>query len=161
MNTVDIMEKVYLSEQDKRILRLIQKNASMSRQELAEAANVSPTTLWRRLNELEKLGVIEDRVTILNAEKVGMAVCFLVSINMASHEAAPLEEFEQFVTNTAEVMECYSMTGQHDYLLIVRTETVADFQKLLMNRILTHPSVENAMSTVTLSRLKYTTALPL
>ena len=79
-------DAVALTEQDLAILRLVQKDASMSRQEMADALGMSATTLWRRLNDLEAAGVVESRVGILNPEKVGVPVCFIVLVNMVDHD---------------------------------------------------------------------------
>jgi len=148
-----------LSEQDKRVLRLLQQDASKGKLELSELANLSASTLWRRVRELEETGIIDRTVAILNPDKVGAPVCFIVQVNMKNHHAKTLLEFDRLVQKSPEITECYSMTGSFDYMLIVRTSTVASFEEFLMKQVLTNTSVANASSSVSLHRTKYTTEI--
>jgi len=150
-----------LSETDRRILRQVQKDWSRTRQQLAEAVNLSGTTLWRRLSELTDAGTIQKRVALLDPEAVGLPICVFISVNMVNHEAGTRQAFEVFVQDTPQIMECFSITGAFDYMLIVRAETVVSFETFLMDRILGHPSVGSATSQISLRQQKYTTALPL
>lgn len=150
-----------LSETDKRILRTLQSDSSISSRDLAEQLNLSQSTLWRRMSELEATKVITGRVALLDADLVGMPVSVFISITMKSHEPDIRKAFEAFIQTVPEVMECFSVTGAHDYTLIVRTASVASFERLLMDRILSHPSVASASSNIALRQQKYSTALPI
>ncbi|NIA27089.1 MAG: winged helix-turn-helix transcriptional regulator, partial [Desulfobulbaceae bacterium] len=133
----------------------------LTARELAECLGMSPSTLWRRINELEQVGAIEGRVALLNPEKVGLPVCVFVFINMVNHDKQTLAEFVRFVNDTASIMECFAVTGTHDYTLIVRASSVGAFEKILMEQILPHASVASASSQIALRQHKYSTALPL
>jgi Lrp/AsnC family transcriptional regulator len=152
---------VSLSETDVTILRAIQEDASLTARELAEKLGMSPSTLWRRVNDLEQVGAIEGRVALLNPDKVGLPVCVFVFINMVNHDKQTLTDFVRFVNDTANIMECFAVTGAHDYTLIVRASSVGAFEQILMEQILPHASVASASSQIALRQHKYSTALPL
>lgn len=150
-----------LSAMDVKVLKLLQSDASASRQDLAEAAGTSPSTLWRKINELEAAGAIRKRVAILDPELLGVPVCVFLSVNLVNYDINTRNKFEYFVSQSPEILECFSITGAFDYMLIVRTRSVSDFEAFLMDRILGHKSVASASSQICLRLLKYTTALPL
>lgn len=149
-----------LSETDIAVLRAIQQDASLTTRELAERLGMSPSTLWRRVNELEQVGAIEARVALLNPDKVGLPVCVFVFINMVNHDKQTLANFVRFVEDTASIMECFAVTGAHDYTLIIRASSVGAFEQVLMEQILPHASVASASSQIALRQHKYSTALP-
>ena len=152
---------ISLSDADIAVLRAIQADASLTARELAERLGMSPSTLWRRVNELEQIGAIEGRVALLNPDKVGLPVCVFVFINMVNHDKQTLADFVRFVNDTASIMECFAVTGAHDYTLIIRASSVGAFEQLLMEQILPHASVASASSQIALRQHKYSTALPL
>lgn len=143
------------------LLRAVQSNAVLSLEQLAEKVSLSHTTLWRRLKELESEKVIKERATILDPQSVGFTVCAFVYVNIASHNDKTRKSFEKLVETTPEIMECFSITGPHDYLLKIRVRDIADYENLLMDKILAHASVASASSNITLREHKSTTALPL
>ena len=150
-----------LNKTDRKILKVLQSDASLSRQDMLDATRVSATTLWRRITDLEEAGTIQKRVALLDPVAVGFPVCVFVSIDMKSHDRVDRDSFLDFVRRTPEIMECYSVTGAHDYSLKVRVESVADFEKLLMEQILSHKSVASATSQIALRQHKYSTDLPI
>ncbi|MEZ5938531.1 MAG: Lrp/AsnC family transcriptional regulator [Hyphomonadaceae bacterium] len=150
-----------LSKLDLSILRELQRDASQGQKELAERLGASPSTIWRRVNDLEAAELISGKVALLNAERVGFPVCVFVFVDLLRHEQSIRAAFERFVQETPQIMECFSVTGAHDYTMIVRTRTVAEFEHLLMEKILGHPSVRAATSQIALRQQKYSTALPI
>jgi len=155
-----------LTESHIELLRAIQSDATLTLEQLAQKISVSHTTpshttLWRRIRDLESQGVIAGRVTILNPPQVGFTVCAFVYVNIVSHNNKNRSAFEKLVDTTPEIMECFSITGPHDYLIKVRVKDIADYEVLLMEKILAHPSVASASSNITLRQHKSTTALPL
>jgi Lrp/AsnC family transcriptional regulator len=152
---------INLTPADIRVLKLLQKDIGATRQDLAEAAGMSASTLWRRVSELEENGAIRARVALLDHEAVGVPVCAFLSVNLESHDKSTRKSFEALVEATPEIMECFSVTGAFDYMLIVRTKSVSEFEHILMDRILGHKSVASTSSQISLRQHKYSTELPL
>ena len=150
-----------LSDGDRAVLRAVQEDAGATVRELADRLNMSPSTVSRRIAELEQVGAIQRRVALLDAEKIGFPVCVFVAVNLVNHAKETRQKFETLVLNTPEVLECFSVTGTHDYTLILRTHSVLDFEHILMDKILADDSVAQASSQIALRQHKYTTALPL
>ena len=98
---------------------------------------------------------------MLDPEIVGVPVCVFLSVNLVGHEAKIRKSFESFIQSAPEIMECFSVTGGFDYMLIVRTKSVLDFETFLMEQILGHPSVASASSQISLRQHKYSTELPI
>lgn len=143
------------------LLKAIQEDATLTIEQLAERSTLSQTTLWRRMKELEAEEVIDGRVTLLNPQKTGFTVCAFIYVNIVSHSVKNRNAFEKLVTDTPEIMECFSITGAHDYILKIRVRDIADYEALLMDKILAHSAVANASSNIALREHKSTTALPL
>lgn len=145
---------------ERRIVELLQKDASLSHAELAEKVGSSPASCWRRIRSLEAAGVLAATVRLVNPERVGRGVNVICNIRVRSHAREVRGPFEEFVRSRPEVMECYSMSGEWDYLLRIVAADVADYEDFLMHTLLDHPSVGGASSHFALSTTKYTTALP-
>lgn len=143
------------------ILRAIQADATVTLDQLGEQVAVSQSTLWRRLKELEDSDVIRSRVTILEPEEVGLSVCAFVSINLTSQLPKHRSAFEKLVDSTEQIMQCFSVTGTQDYMLQVRAKDMKEYESILMDTILSHPSVASAASNISLREHKFTTILPL
>ena len=158
---IQIDQPLRLTEGDRAVLRAIQDDADATVRELAERLGMSPSTVSRRITELEQVGAILRRVALLDPDKVGFPVCVFVFINLVDHSKETRRQFEALVTGTAEVLECFSVTGTHDYTLIIRTHSVVEFEHLLMDKILADDSVAQASSQIALRQHKYSTALPL
>lgn len=150
-----------LTASDVKVLKLLQNDCDQPRAELAEAAGMSSSTFWRRVQDLEQKGAIRKRVALLDPDVVGMPVCVFLSVNMVNHEVKTRERFETFVSSTPEIMECYSVTGGADYILKVRAKSVSDFERFLMETILGNNSVASASSQISLRQLKYSTEIPI
>ncbi|MFC3228029.1 Lrp/AsnC family transcriptional regulator [Marinibaculum pumilum] len=150
-----------LTDQDRAILRLLQQDATLTLQALADQVGLSQASVWRRLQGLEKGGAIQGRVALVDPDRVGVPVCVLTSLTIRDHAAETRAAFEAFVKSREEIMECYAVSGSYDYMLMVRVEDVAAYEAFLMNHVLGNPVVASAASAFTLRRLKYTTAVPL
>ena len=149
-----------LSKSDIAILKALQEGFDEGKLKLADKLGMSPTTLWRRVNDLKEAGVIREQVTLLDPDKAGLPVCVFVFVNLKDYAKATRTEFERFICSLPQVMECFSVTGANDYTMIVRCRSVSDFEHFLMEDILSHPAVEAASSQISLRQHKYTTALP-
>lgn len=146
---------------DRRILDALQVDASLSQSELAEQVGSSAASVWRRLKAMEGAGVLRSTVRLVDPARVGCGVVVICNIRVRSHAREVRRAFEEFVQDKAEVMECYSMSGDWDYLLRIVAADVADYEDFLMHVLLEHPSVGGASSHFALSTTKYTTAVPI
>ncbi len=150
-----------LDEIDLRILDRLQRDARVSQAELARQVAVSATSCWRRVRALEEAGVIAGQVVLLAPEAVGLGVSVIASVSLTEHRDESRAAFERFVAEHPEIVECWSMTGDRDYLLRVVVSDVAAYDRFLTRHLLHHPAVDSASSSFALRQIKYTTALPL
>ncbi len=118
-------------------------------------------TCWRRVKRLEEQGVIRRRVTLLNAEQLRVSVNVFVNVTLRRHQENALNRFEDAVRDIPEVVECYTVSGDTDFLLRVLVEDVTAYEQLLKRTLVHLPEVGNLSSTFALRQVKYTTELPL
>jgi len=149
-----------LTKSDRKLLEALQRDALISRIDLADHAGMSRTSAWRRLNEMEQAGLIEGRVTLLNPKALGFRIHVLLSVSMVQHSDRVRESFETHVEKLPEVMECFSVSGDRDYLLQIVATDMDNYNDFLNSQILHHPSVHSASSSFALRRVKYSTVLP-
>lgn len=159
--TKPMKQTVQFDQIDRRILERLQVDGSLSSADLAQSVGASSASTWRRIKALEATGVLGRTVRLVNADAVGRCVNVLCNIRMRSHEAEHREAFERFVDGSSEVMECFSMSGDWDYLLRIVAKDVADYNRFLMSTLLPHPSVAAGSSHFALAVTKYTTVLPI
>ncbi len=150
----------HLDALDRRIIRLLQDDATLSHAELAERVGASSASCWRRVRALESAGILGRTVRLVSQEAIGRGVNVMCNIRMRSHTLDARQSFEQFVAGCPEVIECFSMSGSWDYLLRVVVADVADYNNFLMQTLLGHPSVAGGSSHFVLALTKYTTAMP-
>ena len=146
---------------DQRILERLQDDARLSNVELARAANLSPSPCLARVRRLEESGLIRRYVTLLDPVKLGLTVSVLVQVTLEKQIEPALEAFEKAIRARPEVMECYLMTGDADYLLRVVVPDVPAFERFILDFLSRVPGVGNIKSSFALKQVKYQTALPL
>ncbi len=150
-----------LTPSERRLLDAMQKDTTLSQIDLAELSGKSRTSVWRWIREVEEAGVIDRKVALLNPQELGLQIHVLLSVSMNKHSVKTRQEFENHVQTLPEVMECYSISGDRDYLLLILSRDMESYYEFLNTQILDHPSVHSASSSFALRRVKYTTALPL
>lgn len=143
-----------------RILDLLQDNAEMSISDLSEATGLSASPCWRRVNELKESGVIQKTVALVDAAALGLAVNVFVHVSLKQQDRQSLDVFSAAIRTKPEIVECYLMTGEADYMLRVVVEDLAKFQTLVVDFLTLIPGVANIRSSFALGQVKYTTALP-
>lgn len=146
---------------DLRILARLQQDARISNVELARAVNLSPSPCLARVRALEAAGYIDRYVTLLDAKKLGLGVSVLVQVTLEKQIEPALDTFERAVRERPEVMECYLMTGDADYLLRVLVPDVPAFERFILEFLSRVPGVGNIKSSFALKQVKYQTELPL
>ena len=150
-----------LSQADRRLLDALQQDATRSQVELAEIAGMSRTSVWRRMRDFEDLGLIERQVALVDPQKAGFNIHVLLAVAMTEHTDENRHSFERHVQQLPEVLECFSVSGERDYVLDVVVRDMDAYNTFLNSQILKHPAVRSASSTFALRRVKYTTRLPL
>lgn len=154
------MSHVILDEASLRILDALQQNAELSNAELAERVGLSASPCWRRVVDLKQSGVLRGAVSLVDPLKLGLAVNVFVHVTLKQQDKDSLEVFTRAIAMRPEVMECYLMSGEADFMLRVVIEDLIKYQTLLLECLTQIPGVASIRSSFALSQVKYTTALP-
>ena len=155
------MPKTTLDRTDRRILEQLQADGRLSNQELAERVLLSPSPCLRRVRALERSGVIQRYAALLDPLRVGLELLAYVSVKLEKRGKMPVDQFTRAVQSWPEVIACFSMTGDMDYLMRVQVEDLAHYSRFIMDKLLKQPGVIDIRSNFVLERVKETTALPL
>jgi Lrp/AsnC family leucine-responsive transcriptional regulator len=155
------MPAAILDRTDRRILELLQRDGRLANVELAERIALSPSPCLRRVRALEEAGVIREYVALLDPARVGLGLLAYVNVKLEKRGQMPSDEFRRAVAGWPEVVACYSMTGDMDYLLRVQVEDLDHYTRFMMDRLLKQSGVIDVKSNFVLERIKDTTALPL
>lgn len=150
-----------LSAQDIRILQLLQRDASLTTQEIADRINMSQSPCWRRINRLQEAGVIQRRSALLDRQQLGMEVVVFATINLAAQGRQHLETFEREVVRFPEVTECYTMAGAWDYMLKIITRDIRHYELFVRDHLTTLADIRELHSHIAVTEIKNTTELPL
>ncbi|MBM3345447.1 MAG: Lrp/AsnC family transcriptional regulator [Betaproteobacteria bacterium] len=146
---------------DINILDQLQDNAAISNVELARKIGLSPSPCLARVRALQETGVINRQVTLLDPLKLGLTVSVFIQVSLEKQVEKALETFERAIRTYPEVMECYLMTGDADYLLRVVVADVPSLERFILDNLTRIPGVANIKSSFALKQVKYQTALPL
>jgi Lrp/AsnC family transcriptional regulator, leucine-responsive regulatory protein len=149
-----------LDARDKTILRLLQENGRITNAELAERVHLSASACLRRVKQLEESGLIKAYAMLLDDKIAGFPGVAYVSVTLDQQGRASLDRFERAVMQYDEVLECYLLAGNHDYLVRVAYKDSADFERIHSEIITQLPGVSRVQSTMTLRTIKRTSALP-
>lgn len=149
------------SSSDLAILREIQQDDSASLSDLGERVGLAQSTVWRRLQDFEKAGVITDRVALLNPRLVGAKLCVFASVSLEDHTEDAVTGFARIVDTHPEILECHALSGSADYILKIRVSDVEEYEAFMTHALLRSPHVRSVVSSFSLKELKHTTALPL
>jgi Lrp/AsnC family transcriptional regulator len=145
---------------DRKILSVIQEDASLSVAEIGNRVGLSSTPCWKRIQRLEADGVIEKRVAVVDQSKVGLGITVFVSVETGDHSQEWLDRFAKTVGAMPEVMEFYRMAGDVDYMLRVVAPDIAGYDTFYKKLIATVP-LKNVTSRFAMEKIKSTTALPI
>jgi Lrp/AsnC family transcriptional regulator len=150
-----------LDRTDLKILDALQKDATRSTADVAQAAGLSQSPCWRRISLLEESGVIRRRVALLDRHQLGLSVMVFASVKLASHGWQSLPNFKEQVVSFPEVIQCYLVMGDTDFVLLVATPTIEDYNAFVQKRLSQVPGVQSIESRIVLEETKNTTELPL
>jgi Lrp/AsnC family leucine-responsive transcriptional regulator len=146
---------------DRKILALLQTDASISHADLGARVNLSPSQCSRRIARLQELGIIRGTVALLDEAELGLQLEAYVTVTLSSYARSEVQAFHSRIVELPQVIECCSLTGDSDYLLRVLTKDRAAFSQFLNEDLLGHGDVARVRSSIVLDRIKRTTALPL
>ncbi|MGG2399412.1 Bkd operon transcriptional regulator BkdR [Pseudomonas sp. SH1-B] len=150
-----------LDRTDIGILNRLQEDARVTNAELARAVNLSPTPCFNRVKIMEELGLIRQQVTLLAPELLGLNVNVFIHVSLEKQVVDALTRFESAIAERPEVMECYLMTGDADYLLRVLVPDIQSLERFILDHLTKIPGVANIRSSFALKQVRYKTALPL
>ena len=145
---------------DRRILRILQADASLSVAVVAEQVGLSPTPCWRRIQKLEASGIIRSRVALLDADQLDLGLTVLVHLRIARHDSDWLANFTRAMMTMPEVLEVSRLAGNWDYLLRVLVADMPAYDRFY-KRLIEIDGLNDVSSSFSMEQIKYTTALPL
>lgn len=147
---------------DKKILSLLQENSRISNQELADQVSLSPSPCLRRVKQLEEKGFIKQHVALLNPQKLGLGLTIILLVGLEKHDPKIMQQFENAIKKTAEVVECLLITGHSaDYMLKVMVPDMQHYQHFLLDRLTQLEGVKSVRSSFVMQQIIDKTALPL
>ena len=150
-----------MDKTDTQILDLLQHDANMTTQQIADRINMSQSPCWRRINKLEEQGLIDRKVTLLNREKLGLEVVVFATVNLTAQGRDNLEDFEREVRVLPEVLECYTMAGTWDYMLKIVVKDIRHYEMFARERLTKLSHIGEVHSHIAVTEIKNSTALPL
>ena len=155
------MQIINLDHTDRRILGFLQKEPGINAAELGEKIGLSQSAVWRRMQTLRQQGVIVDQPVRIDREKVGLNTMVFAHVKLTSHGRSNLAEFSEAVQEFPEVLDCYVMLGNVDFLLRIVTEDIKAYEQFFFEKLSQLPGIQEVNSSIVLSDIKHTTVLPI
>lgn len=149
-----------LDETDIRILRLLQAEPEITIEEVGSRVGLSHTPAWRRIRKMQEAGLLRGRVWLVDPELAGQDVSIFVFVRLDTHSAEVMDAFEKAARQVPEILQCYTVSGEFDYLLRVVVASVRDYERAVKGKLLKLPHVGIMNSHFALNEVKNTTVLP-
>lgn len=146
---------------DLRLLKILQNDAKLTTKEIAARVNLSPTPVYERIKRLEKEGFIEKYIAIVNAEKVGKGLTVFCNITLKEHTKEIGNKFVKDIVALKEVVECYNISGDYDFLLKIIINDMKNYQSFVINELGSVKNIGSAHSTFVIGVIKHNYAVPL
>jgi Lrp/AsnC family transcriptional regulator, leucine-responsive regulatory protein len=150
-----------LDATDIAILNQLQENARISNVELARAVHLTPSPCFNRVRALEQSGVIQRHVTLLDSKRLGLRLNVFIQVSLEKQREESLGRFQETIAQRPEVMECYLMTGDSDYLLRVLVRDIEELERFILDSLTRIPGISNIRSSIALKQVRYKTAVAL
>jgi len=154
------MQNVSLDSIDRKILDLLQNKPGINATAIGERVGLSQSACWRRIQRLREEGVFKDHPVILDREKVGLTTMVFAHVKLTSHGRSNLSTFADAVRSYPEVMECYVLLGSVDFLLRIVAEDIKAYEQFFFEELSQLPGIQEVTSSIVLSDIKHSTALP-
>jgi len=149
-----------LDRYDRQIIATLQADGRISNQQLADQVGLSTAACWRRVKALDESGVLKQYTTIVDPQALGYDLCVLIMVSLIRHQQGHAEEFQAAVKEFPEVLQCYAVTGDADYVLRVVIQNMAAYDQFLNEKIFALPGVSQVKSNFALREIKNDTAIP-
>jgi Lrp/AsnC family transcriptional regulator, leucine-responsive regulatory protein len=153
--------KTHLDEVDIQILSLLQGDGRMTNADLAKHVNLSPPSVLQRVRTLEKLGLIRGYFALLDSERLGLRITALAMISLSLHQEQPIERFRKEIQAIPEVLECYHVSGEFDFLLKIVVKDIRAYEQLVREKLSKIKGIGQIRTSFVLATPKYTTKIPL
>ncbi|WP_081209807.1 Lrp/AsnC family transcriptional regulator [Salegentibacter sediminis] len=150
-----------LDDKDQQILEYLQQDSKMTNKQLSMKLDLSVTAVYERIKRLEREGIISKYVALLNPEKVEKAFTVFCQIKLIQHTRNYLTRFEAEITSLPEVLECFHVSGEYDYILKVLVKDMAAYREFMVTKLTTLDHIGSTQSTFTIEKVKNTTAIKL
>ena len=149
-----------LDDIDKQILNILQENGRITNAELANRVGMSPPPMLERVRKLENKGIIKKYVALIDPDSVSKGTMALVSVSLDRHRIRSIDQFTQAIDTLPEVMECYHITGEDDYLLKVAVKDINEYEDFILKKLTKLPALSKIKTSFILSTVKYETKFP-
>lgn len=146
---------------ERKILAILQQDASLPMAAVAEKVGLSQTPCYRRVERMERDGIIKRRVALVDREKIGLNAHIFAQVKLNAHGRANLDEFTAAIRGFPEILECYVLMGSVDFMLRIVAEDIKAYERFFFDTLSGLPGIQEITSTVALSEIKSTTALPI
>ena len=155
------MQPIELDHIDRRILEWMQKEPGINAGELGEKIGLSQSAVWRRMQALKEQGVIVEQPVKIDRQKVGLNTMVFAHVKLTSHGRSNLAEFSEAVSRYPEVLDCYVLLGNVDFLLRIVTEDIKAYEQFFFEKLSQLPGIQEVNSSIVLSDIKHTNVLPI
>lgn len=155
------MQKVEIDNMDRKILRLLQSDASLSATAIGEQVGLSQSPCWRRIQRLKDSGLIKAQGLVIDRRKLGFDMMVFAHVKLTAHGRSKVAEFGDMIRQFPEVMECHLLLGHVDFLLRIVTPDLEAYERFFFERLSQLPDVQEVTSSIALTEIKHTTALPI
>lgn len=146
---------------DRRILDALQRDGSLSAADVGHRLGLSTTTCWRRIQQLDKAGVIKRRVALLDREALGLDVVVFVQVRLSTQGRDAIAQFDAAIRDRPEVLDCYTLTGEWDFCLRIVTRDMKEYEAFFLDHLSKIPNVQSVNSSIAVTVIKESTALPI
>ena len=153
--------KTHLDEVDVQLLSLLQQDGRITNADLAKKVGLSPPSVLQRVRVLEKAGLIKGYFGLLDADKLGLRITALAMISLSLHQEQPIERFRRSVNEIPEVLECYHVSGEFDFLLKIVVKDIRAYEQLIRERLSKIKGIQQIKTSFVLATTKHTTQIPL
>ncbi len=155
------MPKIKLDATDYKILNLLQDNSRLKIKELSAKLNLSTTPIFERIKKMERHGIIDRYIAVVNPEKLGIKLNAFAQISLKSHSKKEIKEFVQHIVKFSEVMECHYVTGGYDFMLKVLVADIKEYNEFILDKLADVPNIGKVESALSLAVEKHSRVIPL